>query len=172
MLDLGVACLDRLDEGELLFLNLHPSQLGHPEQLAEHLSELLPHTDRIVLEITEREDLTTIQRWEESIALIRDRGFSVAIDDLGAGYSSLAMLADLEPQFMKLDMGLVRAVDRNARRRRIITLLQRFGDATGTRVIAEGVETVEEMRALRDCGVTLMQGFHFALPDLDTPPDA
>src|SRR5690606_20148030 len=80
-----------------LFVNLHPEQLGDPARLAADLEPLAPHASRITLEITERSRLQDIARWDESVRLVGDAGFSVAVDDLGAGYSSLIMLADLQP---------------------------------------------------------------------------
>lgn len=168
---LGIASrlMPDLPLGVQLFLNLHPAQLGQPEALAEDLMDLRPHADRVVLEITERSRLHDVPRWEESIRWINDNGFSIAVDDLGAGHSSLLMVADLEPAFLKIDMDLVRNLHHSPRRKRLVALLQTFGDATQTRVIAEGVESEDEVQALLDCGIQLMQGYYWAMPSERRP---
>jgi len=152
-----------------LFLNLHPAQLGHPEALAEALADLVPHSDRVVLEITERSRLHDIPRWEESVQWMGESGFSIAVDDLGAGHSSLLMVADLEPAYLKIDMDLMRNLHNSPRRQRLVALLQTFGDATQTQVVAEGVETEDEVTTLLSCGINLMQGFYWAMPSERTP---
>ena len=103
-------------------------------------------------------------RWEESVELLTRRGFSVAIDDLGAGYNSLSMLADLLPQYIKIDMSLVRNIHLEPRKRRLILLMATFANATGGKLIGEGVENSEEARALIDCGVHLLQGYLYGKP--------
>lgn len=147
-----------------LFVNLHPQQLGAPERLRRELEPFRPFASRVTFEITEQSSLQKLDRWEESIAVVRDVGCSVAVDDLGAGYSSLSILADLKPQFIKLDMSLVRNLHREPSKQRLVALMCAFGDATEARVIAEGVESDDELAALRECGVRLLQGYHFARP--------
>lgn len=147
-----------------LFLNLHPMQLGRPEVLAADLDELVPVADRIVLEITERSRLHDVPRWEESVRWIKESGFAIAVDDLGAGHSSLLMVADLEPAYLKIDMELVRNLQDSPRRQRLVTLLQTFGEATQTQVVAEGVESEGEVHTLLGCGIHLMQGYYWAMP--------
>jgi EAL domain-containing protein (putative c-di-GMP-specific phosphodiesterase class I)/ActR/RegA family two-component response regulator len=166
VLGLAIGCFHRVPDDAALFVNLHPAQLGSPERLAADLLALQPYAHRVTLEITERSRLQDIDCWEESVRVITQAGFSIAVDDLGAGYSSLGMLADLHPQYIKLDMSLVRNIDREPRKQRLVSLVQTFGEATATRVIAEGVETGAELLALRDCGIELMQGYYFARPSL------
>ena len=156
--------LHQLSRPTQLFVNLHPRQLGSPGQLEEDLRSLSGHADRVVIEITEQSALQNLERWEESIRLIGAAGCRIAVDDLGAGYSSLGILADLQPDFIKLDMTLVRNIDREPRKQRLVSLVQKFGEATDAAVIAEGVETKPEALALRDCGVRLMQGYYYARP--------
>ena len=96
--------------------------------------------------------------------VIADGGYGTAVDDLGSGYSSLSILADLQPQFIKLDMSLVRNVHREPRKQRLVQLMTAFGEATGSLVVGEGVECEEEMQTLLDSGVPILQGFHFARP--------
>lgn len=156
--------LDRLPEPYQLFVNLHPLQLGQPDRLARDLLRFEGRSQRVTVEITEQSHLQKLDRWEESIRLITDSGCTIAVDDLGAGYASLAMLADLQPAYIKLDMSLVRNIHREPRKQRLVHLMRSFGDATDAKVIAEGVEAEAEMRSLLECGVTLLQGYHFARP--------
>lgn len=153
-----------LDAGLQLFVNLHPLQLGDPARLERGIQGLVPFADHVTFEITERSRLQDIDHWEASVALLQDAGFSLAVDDLGAGYSALTILADLQPQYIKLDMSLVRAIDQSPRKQRLIQLLVTFGEATAASVIAEGVETEEERAALVDCGIRLVQGYLSGAP--------
>ncbi len=155
-----------------LFVNLHPVQLAERRQLEEDLAAFADHTDRVVFEITERTPLDDVVFTLRTVDMIRSRGFAIAVDDLGAGYSSLAMVADVEPQYIKLDMSLVRDLHRQPRRQRLVQLLQRFGEAEQTIIIAEGVETTDELDALRQCHVRWMQGYLFARPSLERPVPA
>jgi len=159
---LGV--LERLPADVGLFVNLHPEQLRDPATLVELLSTVGDQAHRVALEITERSRLRGIDRWDESVRLATEMGFGIAVDDLGAGYSSLSILADLRPQFIKLDMSLVRGIDSEPRKQRLVQLMATFGEATASEVIAEGVETAEEAAVLQDCGITLMQGYLFGRP--------
>ena len=97
-------------------------------------------------------------------------GFAIAVDDLGAGYSSLSVLAELQPSFIKVDMSIVRGIDCDPRKQRLVDLLCRFADATDATLIAEGVETGEEAAALRECGAHLLQGYLFGKPSSELSP--
>ncbi len=149
-----------------LFLNLHPAELADPDALDARLEVLQKWAPRIVLEITERSSIYGVTAWETSMENIRRRGFEVAVDDLGAGYSALAVLAELQPRYIKIDMSIVRDSDRNPHKRRLVDLLCRFADATASRLVAEGVETEAEAITMRTCGAHLLQGYYFGRPRL------
>lgn len=166
VLDLSVGWVDQLPPHIKLFVNLHPAQLGDAQRLERDLAPLTPRADQIVLEITERSRLQDMERWEESVAFVSQAGFSLAVDDLGAGYSSLIMLADLQPQYIKLDMSLVRNIHHEPRKQRLVQLMVTFAEATQALTIAEGVESAEEAAALNDCGIHLMQGYYYGRPQL------
>jgi EAL domain-containing protein (putative c-di-GMP-specific phosphodiesterase class I) len=117
-----------------------------------------------VLEITERARLTEFSGVETALDRLTSMGFRVAVDDLGSGFNSLAVLAELQPAFIKVDMSIVRGVNLDTRRQRLLHLLASFANATGAEVVAEGVETDEEAEAARQCGVHLLQGYLFGKP--------
>lgn len=158
----------RLPETVPLFVNVHPFQFNDPRMM-ERFAPLLPHAGRVVLEITERADLHEIPNWDAAIAQLDGAGFQFAVDDLGAGSSSLVLLAELRPTFIKVDMSIVRNVHAEPRKQRLVDLLVSFANATGARLVAEGVETVDEASALVRCGAHLLQGFYFSRPTLEWP---
>lgn len=162
--------LDVMPPDVALFVNLHPDQLGDPDRLVRDTARLRPYAARVTVEITERSRLSDIDNWEVSIDALIDAGFHLAIDDLGAGYNSLTMLADLQPRYIKLDMSLVRSVDAEPRKQRLVQLMATFAEATNALLIAEGVETEEETATLIECGTHLLQGYHFGHPST-TPFD-
>ncbi|MCA9567004.1 MAG: EAL domain-containing response regulator [Myxococcales bacterium] len=147
-----------------LFVNLHPAQLGEPEALLEAVAPLVPFAPYVVLEITERSSIQELAGWEASVEGLREAGFALAVDDLGAGYSALRMLADVRPDYIKLDRSLITGLHRSPRMQRLVQLLATFGEATGARVIAEGIEDAEELAAVRDAGIDLVQGYFVAPP--------
>jgi EAL domain-containing protein (putative c-di-GMP-specific phosphodiesterase class I) len=161
---------ERLPPSTGLFVNLHPTQLSDPERLLEALVGLVPFANRVTLEITERSPLYEIELWEKSVEAMTDAGFSLAIDDLGAGYNSLTMLAELQPRYIKLDMSLVRHIEIEPRKRRLVQLIRTFAEATNALTIAEGVETAEEAMVLKDCGIHLLQGYFYAAPNTNEAP--
>jgi EAL domain-containing protein (putative c-di-GMP-specific phosphodiesterase class I) len=100
----------------------------------------------------------------------RKHGFHVALDDYGAGYSGLNLLADLSPDEVKLDMDLIRHLDRRPVARAIVRSTAELCARLGLGLVAEGVETLEEYEAVLDCGVSLMQGYLLAKPGFETLP--
>jgi EAL domain-containing protein (putative c-di-GMP-specific phosphodiesterase class I) len=120
--------------------------------------------DRIVLEITEHASVADYNRILEVLAPLRALGLRVAVDDTGAGYSTLRHILSIEPNLLKLDMSLTRGIDQDQKRRALASALIAFARETRITVIAEGVETAAELAALRSLGVTAAQGYHLARP--------
>jgi EAL domain-containing protein (putative c-di-GMP-specific phosphodiesterase class I) len=151
-----------------VFINLHPSDL-----IDEHLyaadSPLTLVAPRIVLEITERASLDEIPDVQARIAALRRLGFRIAVDDVGAGYAGLTSIACLEPEIMKIDMGLVRDIDVSATKQKLVGAMASLCVEMNVMVIAEGVETKLERDALRRVGCDVMQGYFFAKPDKPFP---
>jgi len=150
----------------LLFINLHPRDLEDASKMNARLKVLQPWSDRIVLEITERSRLHDITGWDTTVQMITDQGFQLAIDDLGSGYSSLSMLADLQPHFIKLDMRIIRGIDQDTRKQRLVEMVSRFAEVTDSKLVAEGVETLQEAETLVGCGAHLLQGYFFGRPSV------
>jgi EAL domain-containing protein (putative c-di-GMP-specific phosphodiesterase class I) len=151
-----------------LFVNLHASDLIDDE-LYDASAPLAPFAERIVFEITERASLEKIKDIQERMAALRARGYRIAVDDLGAGYAGLSSLANLQPEVVKLDMSLVRNVDQQPIKQRLVASLQTLGGPLGIRVVAEGVETVAERDTLINIGCDLFQGYLFARPGRPFP---
>jgi EAL domain-containing protein (putative c-di-GMP-specific phosphodiesterase class I) len=162
----SVEWLMRIPEDRRIFLNLHPQELMDATALSIRMEVLEFWADRVVLEITERSEVGNDFSWEGALERVKKMGFQIAVDDLGSGYAALSMLAELQPHYMKVDMSIVRDVDKDDHKRRLVDLLCSFAEATGSEVVAEGVETPEEEAALLDAGVDLLQGFLFGEPSL------
>jgi len=157
-----------------LFLNSSAKALQDKDfsadQLAEYVSELGLRQDGIVLEITER---VAIQEWDtfrKVLRQLRNHGFQIAIDDMGAGYSSLQAIAELEPDYLKFDISLVRNIHENLIKKGLLETLVGLSSKIKASIIAEGVEDKEEYEALRSLGVQLGQGYYFGSPSIQLPP--
>lgn len=155
------AAVDAPDDA-LLFVNVHGLELSD-ESLFSADSPLAKLAPRIVLEITERTGLDPAAG-PTRVAMLRKLGYRIAVDDLGAGYAALGALATLEPEIVKLDMSLVRDIDHHPTKRRVVAAIANLVVELGGRVVAEGVETEGERRALIDSGIDLLQGYLFAKP--------
>jgi len=159
-----LAALGFAEMGEgTLFINLHPDDLSD-ESLYEPSAPLTFFAPRIVLEVTERASLAGIRDLRERTARLRALGFRIAIDDLGAGYAGLTSFTQLEPEFVKLDMELIRDLDQQEMKRKIVKSLVELCHDMGRVIIAEGVQTSQEQSALLDLGCDLMQGFLLGRP--------
>jgi EAL domain-containing protein (putative c-di-GMP-specific phosphodiesterase class I)/FixJ family two-component response regulator len=176
MHDLGRAIRRRVAESvpaapadALIFVNVHAGELNDRELSAES-SPLSAVAERVVLEITERSALDRVPSVLARINELRRRGFRIAIDDLGAGYAGLSSFTQLDPEFVKLDMSLVRGLHQKAKQRSVVRAMTKLcrGDL-GVQVISEGVEVHEERDALEEDGCALLQGYLFARPGRGFP---
>jgi EAL domain-containing protein (putative c-di-GMP-specific phosphodiesterase class I) len=147
----------------LFFVNLHPEDLGDPALHAED-SALAALASRVVLEITERASLEALPGVRSQVAKLREMGFRVALDDLGAGYAGLTSFVRLEPEFVKLDMSLVRDVHQSDAKQKIIGSMVSLCHEMGKQIVAEGVEQAAERDTLVALGCDLLQGYLFGKP--------
>jgi EAL domain-containing protein (putative c-di-GMP-specific phosphodiesterase class I)/GGDEF domain-containing protein len=154
-----------LQENELLFLNIDPHDFRDPTFRYLDLDELgVEHPERIVLEITERTAITDYPKFQGYLKEFRDRGFRFAVDDAGSGYAGLGSIANLSPDFIKLDISLIAGIDTNFMKQNLVETMVSFANDHGIKVIAEGVEREEEFAAVKRLGVHLTQGFLFHNP--------
>lgn len=147
----------------LLFINLHSSDLNDPT-LGAATSPLTAIAPRVVLEITERASLDAVKDARSRVTELRELGYRIAIDDLGAGYAGLTTFAQLEPEFVKLDMSLVRDVHKNPVKAKLVRSMTSLCVDMGISVVAEGIETAEERDVIVDLGCDLLQGYLLAKP--------
>jgi EAL domain-containing protein (putative c-di-GMP-specific phosphodiesterase class I) len=155
--------MNRLSLPALLFVNLHAVELSD-ETLTSPSAPLTAIASRVVLKITERASLESIDDVPSRVARLRELGFRIAIDDLGAGHSGLTSVARLEPEFVKLDMSLVRDVHKSPVKRKVVRSMTALFKDMGIAVVAEGIEVVAERDTIVELGCDLLQGLLFARP--------
>jgi EAL domain-containing protein (putative c-di-GMP-specific phosphodiesterase class I)/ActR/RegA family two-component response regulator len=158
-----------LPPGVKLFVNLHTHDLLD-EDLFDPDRPLARVAEHVVLEITERASLHHIRDVQSRIARLREMGYRIAVDDLGAGYAGLTSFAQLEPEVVKLDMSLVRNVHAQPTKQTLVRTMIAMCHELGMQVVAEGIETPEEREAIAEAGCDLMQGYLFAKPGPAFPP--
>jgi diguanylate cyclase (GGDEF)-like protein len=144
-----------------LFLNLHPRELDEALMKEPGLAQWAP---RLVLEITETAAIEDYDRVRRVIGRLREHGCRIALDDLGSGYAGLNSLAQLQPDFVKLDMALIRRIHTKNSTRRLVKHILEFCTGEDIPVISEGVETAEEHDMVREIGCPLMQGDFLGKP--------
>jgi EAL domain-containing protein (putative c-di-GMP-specific phosphodiesterase class I) len=152
-----------LPKGARLFVNLHPLDLAD-EMLLERTAPLFAMVDRVILEITERSSLDRIPNVRDRINQLRLAGYTIAVDDLGAGYAGLASFAMLEPDVAKLDMSIVRDIDRLETKRKLVGSMAKLCREMNIALVAEGVETEAERDTVVALGCDLLQGYLLARP--------
>lgn len=165
----------RLGMDTFLSINFMPNAVYEPATCirltlaAAHKVGFAP--ERLIFELTESEKISNP---EHALRIIKDyqkRGFLTAIDDFGAGYSGLNLLADFQPHLVKLDMALTRDIDKDPVRRAIVGGVVGTCHALGCKVVAEGIERSGELDTLRAMGVSLFQGYLLARPGLEMLPE-
>lgn len=167
--DLGI-----VDTGARLSINFIPGAMYRPENCVRATLAAAKRcgirNDRIILELTENEQIVDIPLLRQIFEVYRRNDLRIAIDDFGAGFSGLNLLARFQPDAIKVDKDVVRGLDQDARRRVIIGNIVRMAAELDIDVVAEGAETEAEITDLRDLGVHLIQGYYFARPSFETLP--
>ena len=163
----------KLNPKHKLFLNCLPSAVLDPNFRDSYLKEFLEDLNlkpvNIVLEVTEREAIEHYDLFKEAVQYYTDIGFSIAVDDTGAGYSSLETIVELKPQYIKIDISIIRGIDKNILKQELIKAILGLSKQMNSIAIAEGIETKEELNTLKQIGIELGQGFLFARPALPFP---
>jgi len=166
----------RLPEGRLLFINIEPEAVADPELRDIMFTTLLAGAgvspEDVVFEITERSAITDFAAFRATLEYLRRLGFRVAVDDGGAGYGSLQSLAEVRPEWLKIDMSLVTDIDTDDIRRSLVASMVMFARRMDVKLVAEGIERPEQLQVLRELGVEFGQGFLFCKPTEAYPADA
>jgi EAL domain-containing protein (putative c-di-GMP-specific phosphodiesterase class I)/GGDEF domain-containing protein len=162
-----------LQNGQKLFLNIHPKTMADPEFAPGKTLELMDKAglvpDDIVFEITERHSVQDFDLFYRTLDHYRSQGFQVAVDDAGAGYSGLTLIAELQPEYIKLDKLLIDKIHKDPVKRALVETTVTFADKIGSRIIAEGIETKAQTICLKDIGVHCGQGYFLARPAFPKP---
>lgn len=149
----------------LLFVNSIASQYLTPDELSEYSARYASILPRIVIEITEEEVLDPkALRIKQTIP---GSSGAFALDDYGSGYSNERSLLELSPNYIKIDLSIIRDIDTDANKRQIVSNTVSYAHQRGMKVVAEGLETADEVRTVLSLGVDLLQGFFLAMPQAE-----
>lgn len=153
-----------------LFLNIHPNVLldkqYHSGETLQLLKELDIKPQQVVFELTERSAVTDFVEFERVLSHYRSQGYRIAVDDVGSGYNSLKTLIYLKPEFIKLDRSLIQHIDKNREQQQLVTLLMKYTEQAETKIIAEGIERLEELHYLQQIGIHYAQGYALGRPEM------
>jgi EAL domain-containing protein (putative c-di-GMP-specific phosphodiesterase class I) len=158
----------RLEKDQLLFINVDPHDFTDPAFTETEMD--VPDPSRVVLEITERTAIRDYPKFRGRLKDFRERGYRFAVDDAGSGYAGLGSIANLEPDFIKLDISLINCIDVNFIKQSLVEQMVGFANKHDAMVIAEGVETAEEYETVKQLGVHLVQGFYLHPPAAGSEP--
>lgn len=163
----------RLSAGDILFLNTLPTSLldpGFRESLLAELPDGFPITrEEIVLDIGDMNSIEDYEAFGTEVTDLRARGFRMSLDDVGRGASTLENISEVGPEFIKIDNALVRNIDKSPIKQEIVRSLCHAAGAINAVVIAEGIETTEEMETVMRCGASHGQGYLFYKPSRELP---
>jgi len=155
-------------KGKYISINVEPHSFADPE--FRKFAEMNPYNlnySNFVLEITERSHITDLTKFNEQLKLFKNCKFTIAIDDAGSGFASLYYIAEIKPDIIKLDISLIKNIDKNQQRRDIVKALVQFANDNHIKVLAEGIERIEELTEIKKIGICYGQGFYFAKPSRD-----
>jgi EAL domain-containing protein (putative c-di-GMP-specific phosphodiesterase class I) len=154
-----------LEAGRKLFLNCLPTAIHDPAfrgaALRQVLEDLRLRPEDLVFEISERESIENFAIFREARDHYKDLGFQIALDDTGVAYGSLEAVMELEPDFIKVDMAFVRGIDTDSTRQELLRALHAIAGKVGGQIIAEGIESSEELATLQNLGIPYGQGYLF-----------
>lgn len=156
-----------------LFLNINPQVINDHAFTGGRTRQLLGEAGLVpagvTLEITERTSVKDFSILRRALEHYRQQGYSIALDDTGAGYSSLQAVAELQPDFIKIDLSIIKDIDRSPVKRALLETFHTFATKVNAPLIAEGVETTAELRVLLEMGIPYAQGFFLARPGFPLP---
>ncbi len=153
---------------KMLFINFAPTSIYNPEfclrDTVKTAQELNIDPQKITFEVVETEKVDNINHLKNIFDYYREMGFKVGLDDVGSGYSSLKMIAELKPDIIKIDMELVRDIHKDTTKKAIVSSIIALTKDLGAKSLAEGTETKEEAETLLSLGVDMLQGYFFGKP--------
>lgn len=157
-----------LRDDQKLFINIHPKTMADPEftpgNTLARLKEAGLDANDIVFEITERHSVQDFELFYSTLEHYRNQGFKIAIDDAGSGYSGLTTIAQLQPEYIKIDKSLIQNIHKDPVKRALVETTVTFADKIGAQIIAEGIETNAQAVCVKDIGVHYGQGYFIARP--------
>jgi EAL domain-containing protein (putative c-di-GMP-specific phosphodiesterase class I) len=153
--------VDRFPHEIFMSVNVSPATTVSPE-LAALVADAPAH--RVVVELTEHHRIDCYDALLGALDRLRAHGARIAVDDAGAGHAGLQHILRLHPEVLKLDMALTRGIDADPARRALATALVHFAEDIDSVIVAEGVETIEELDVLRSLAVRCAQGYLLGLP--------
>lgn len=166
--------LKGLDANQKIFVNTFPATMHDPEFRGEQLHDLLKSInlkgENIVFEVTERVAIENYGLFQKQHAYFSELGFGLAVDDIGSGYGSLEAIAHLKPEFVKVDICIIRNIDKNAVKQELLKAVADIGRKVGAKILVEGIETKEELAVVREFGCDYAQGFLLGRPEEDLLP--
>ncbi|WP_409424931.1 MULTISPECIES: EAL domain-containing protein [unclassified Pseudoalteromonas] len=171
----AIALASKLGINTMLSINFLPNAIYKPERCIRTTLEAAKKynfpTTNIMFEFTEVEKIEDSSHVERVVSYYQELGFKTATDDFGSGYSGLNLLADFQTDIIKLDMALIRDIDKDTKRQTIVRNCLNMFKELNVMALAEGIETVEEYHWLKSAGIDLMQGYLFAKPGFECLPD-
>ncbi len=160
--------LGELGPDQKIFINVHPDAINDPSFTEAETIRLLQKFNikpkNVVLEITERHHIKDFTSLNRALTHFRDQGFLVAVDDVGCGFSTLQSIAEIRPDYIKIDMSLVRGIHKDGVKTALMETFVTFAEKIGCEIIAEGIEEEAELAALINIGVHYGQGYFFGRP--------
>lgn len=170
----ALECAHGLHIKEKLFLNVNPNIMSDTKFrqgfTKDYLSRFNMDAEKIVFEITEKEAIVNLTHFKQTVSHYKEQLYQIAIDDVGSGYSGLNILTDIHPHFMKLDMQLIRNIDFDRTKQSLVKSLCEFAAHSQIHIIAEGIETKEELAKVIELGVRFGQGYYIQKPNSSLLP--
>lgn len=149
-----------------IFINFLPTSIYDPEfclqTTVKWAKQLEFDPKNIVFEVVETEKVKDKEHLKSILKFYREKGFLIALDDVGEGYSSLNMIIDIKPDILKVDRNIVDNIQNDNMKKSIYKALRQISDESGIKLLAEGVETIEELDKIKELGVDYVQGYYYS----------
>lgn len=153
---------------EKTFINFLPSTIYNPDYCLQHTFEIIDQyglgADRFIFEVVETEKVQDVAHLQHVFSTYKKRGMKVALDDVGAGFSTIDMLKRLEPDYVKIDRSYISFCDQDAEKRAFLKNVRQLTKSMNITILAEGIERLEEVDVCRELGFDLAQGYYFGKP--------